>query len=732
MTRNIPHVTNKDFISTAPTDVVTLSTFGMQERWKLDKEGVKRFIDGQIANIRIMKKSFDDAAREIGREPPQIVLSALMIPHWKSGENYTGQNYNSEDYQKIKAEYFDYLTEKCKAEGITVQNFYEEAATSHEKAYLHQLEALGSTADLIKNRAIINNQGKRHLQIDTNTIIVDRKAFYNATLGSSIQKDGMNASYYDDSGLYVSPHNKVVYTCEDSKFVGHLAKQHDSYVAESKDLLERKTPGSNQIYSVGFSKAAMDSDLVSYNRKYYQQWNNLWGCYSVNFEHPIFDMTKHIVTAINMSWSQGDGKVDYCAALKGIKVSVQSENNETTTLDFPSFSYLIKKYTNPKLPEDDREKLLAVSDTNYDELAVTSFVNHVIQSKNISLLGPLLRTIPNTERGNQLLKELFDIFKNDSNLQDIIKTPDINDKVTPEDLEVIAKFIPEGKFVNEKAKLIQYSQELLVTRNEQLKNSMELIKKEICEKVKAKLDTLNEPYVVSDADKAALSAAIDSLSTDSCLKDLTINGFKEVALSFATNKLLSDKLKQQTAVDAILKHQDQRVQEKIKNKLYISPANEKFNRAEIDKMVNRIISDVGFIRAEETREKFFENPEVKEYIKVLNKLASQRPIEATREVQVENMANALISAVSAFSQTTEVPSNMGDYLERYYDKLQKQNPKLLPYSELIIKDRSNNISQNTSINVTVDIKQRLETILNGIQLETHNPEETNYKKSPAI
>lgn len=73
-----------------------------------------------------------------------------MIPHWKSGENYTGQNYNSDDYQKVKEEYFDYLAEKCKAEGITVQDFYEEAATSAEKDYLHQLEALGSTADLIK------------------------------------------------------------------------------------------------------------------------------------------------------------------------------------------------------------------------------------------------------------------------------------------------------------------------------------------------------------------------------------------------------------------------------------------------------------------------------------------------------------------------------------------------------------------------------------------------------
>lgn len=77
-----------------------------------------------------------------------------------------------------------------------------------------------------------------------------------------------------------------------------------------------------------------------------------------------------------------------------------------------------------------------------------------------------------------------------------------------------------------------------------------------------------------------------------------------MAINVATNKLLSDKLKQHPAIAAILKDQDQWVQDKIKNKIYSAPANEKFNRAEIDKMVTRIISDVGFIRAEGTREKF--------------------------------------------------------------------------------------------------------------------------------
>lgn len=90
------------------------------------------------------------------------------------------------------------------------------------------------------------------------------------------------------------------------------------------------------------------------------------------------------------------------------------------------------------------------------------------------------------------------------------------------------------------------------------------------------------------------------------------------------------------------------------------------------------------------------------------------------------MANALMGAVSAFSKTAAVPSNMGDYLKGHYDELQKQNPKLSKYSELII-DRSNNISKDTSIKVTVDTKQRLESILNKAQLQALAPEGTNQK-----
>lgn len=104
-----------------PKDVVTFSTFGMQAKWKANKDDIKKFIDGQVDNIVQLKTSFDAAADDLGRERPDIVLSALMIPQWKSGDSYTDQNYEAPDYNEVKKEYFDYLKEKCEEKQSSIK-----------------------------------------------------------------------------------------------------------------------------------------------------------------------------------------------------------------------------------------------------------------------------------------------------------------------------------------------------------------------------------------------------------------------------------------------------------------------------------------------------------------------------------------------------------------------------------------------------------------------------------
>lgn len=705
------------------SDLITLSTFGMQEKWVSDKEAVKKFIEGQIENIKALKESFDAAATEVHREPPEFVLSAIMIPQWKSRYGYTGQTYETEEYKAAKEEYFDYLREKCKDAGIKVQDFYEEVATEDEKKYLHQLEALGSTADLIKNRAIINNQGKRHLQIDTNTIIVDRKAFYKSTIGAVVQKDGMNASYYDDSGTYVSPHNKVVYTSENSLFARNLARQHNDYVKKNKDRLDRKTPYSNQIYSVVYSHACLETGLVSLDRKYYEEWNNLWGYFPVDLDHPTFEMTKHIITAINMSWSQGDGKVDYCAALKAIKVPIQSADGETTILDFQSFAYLIKKYTNPKLSKDDRPKLMKISDIDFDNRAIKSFVLHVINTRDISLLGRLLRTIPDNRLGQPILAKLFDTVKDTPEFIDIVKNPNITNKVTPEVLNVIARFIPEGSVLQkEKENIRLRSQQLLSSRVAELEASIEQIKDDIYKAVKAKLDELDTPYVVTEEDRVEIYKLIDSLSQQGCMEDLSIDEFKKEALSTAINEILNAKLKQQPEVLKALQEQEAKVQEIIRDKIYKAPLDEKFNRNEIDKMVGSIVAHIGHIRAESTRKAFYEDDQVKEFIKSLDALATLRPIDPNREIQIERIAEALITSVRELSKTAEAPADMSDYLRSHYDKLEGKYPSAgMSYNDLLKPDKTTILTHEAIPERTSQFRVRLAEVKGQVKDSEQEP-----------
>ena len=635
-------------------DIITLSTFSIQDRWVSNKQAGKKFIDEQITNILEMKKSFDEAAIQSGRDKPTIVLSALMIPQWKRGDSYTDQTYQTIDYLTAKNEYFDYLKEKCEASGIVLEDFYSNVATPDEKLYLHRLEALGSNADLIKNRAIINNKGNRHLQLDTNTIIVDKKAFYKATIGSDSQKDGMNASYYDDSGLYVSPHNKVVYTNPNSIFVENLTKSQNAYVSESKNNPDRKTPSSNQIYSVCFSKAAMDTGLTNFQRKYYQQWNNLWGYYPVNLDNPTFKMTKHIITAINMSWSQGEGKVDYCSALKGLKVEVLSDGDEKTTLDFQSFAYLIKKYTNEKLSDEDREKLLALSDTDYDARAIEAFFKHVVSQKNIALLGPLLRTIPETTRGKELREKLFKTVKDNPDFLTTVTDIPLIATVTPTDLEELAKFIPENNNLDaQRNHLLSKKEELFTQRKNELRDNLVTMKQQIYENVKKKLDTLGFPYTVTDEDKIDISQAVDDL-VDSGITCLTLDQIKQSAQSLSEKKVLNNRLKLQPEVLAACKQAEPSINNIISRKLYSPPMNEKFNRAEIDAMVGRIVFDVKVLNADKVKEAFFKSDFVTNFITDLDRLAAIRPMNDVTEAQVEQMSKALVTTVKEIIQNPNV------------------------------------------------------------------------------
>jgi len=453
-------------------DVVTLTTFAMEDAWKKSPEAIMRMVETEMGKVKKMQDAFDGAAKGSGRQPPEFVLSTLMIPTW-------GQSsYSNKDYIPRQVAYVKMIKETCERLGlkITVVNFYEKA-TEAEKQFLNNCRAKGSCADIMKNRSIIDNQNARHLNIDTNTIINDLKGFYRHTFGVSDaqQRDGINLSYYDNN--YVSVHNKVVYTRPGSLFARALDQAQKEYTMENKANYEHKKPNMNTLYSLVFSKAAERCGLSSRKRSYFEKWDNLWHYNPANFQREEFSMSRYIVTAINMAWSQGAGKVDYNARLKGIQVEV-AYKDQNVSVDFSAIAYIIKKHTNALLDEEARKELLAKSDAEFDRLALTAFFNHVVNTKDIRLIAQFLAAVPNTDLGKGFFLALYNGLteENENTLKALINSEFKVDSsvVSPHDVKNVIRSMPESSSIVDKARkmeLVLIADQLFDANKTKFKNS---------------------------------------------------------------------------------------------------------------------------------------------------------------------------------------------------------------------------------------------------------------------
>ena len=203
-------------------------------------------------------KGIRAAAESAGNEPPEITVSFLLIPNWASkreemqleGIENPIKHYKSDSYTANKNIHIDLFRAAIDADknDINVIDCLEQGElTESEREYMENLTALGSNADIIKTRAIIENQGKKHLQLDSNTKIIDFNELYNTTFGKEDNSDAFNASYYDEN--YVSVHNKIVYISDNSEFPLQLQGKYQEYcdmVNSQDDPTELKTK--NAIY----------------------------------------------------------------------------------------------------------------------------------------------------------------------------------------------------------------------------------------------------------------------------------------------------------------------------------------------------------------------------------------------------------------------------------------------------------------------------------------------------
>ncbi len=361
----------------------------------------------QKSNIAAIKKGLTDAAIKQGRKPPEIVVSVLLVPDWKR----EGNSYKDRTYQAVKSAFITRVNEEFKSLGATIEDFQEEGGlTPAEISYMEQLKANGSSADIIKTRAIINNQNRRHLQLDSNTKIYNYERFYRQTFGADDQRDAVFACCY--ASHYVSLQNKVVYTppAPQGKFAPLLMREYLDYCSRNQNNEAEKAADTNSIFDYPYIEAA--SQLALVKRAHVQKADGTFKAFCPStLEGPEYRLTREVVPVVAMSWRASSGEPDPLEELKKLgEVPVGD-----TTSDFGSFTYLIKKYTislhyqssvfgeafNP------RTKLLALSDQPTDMLILSRFLQHVHRTAP-DKLAQLARVIPTTREGDELMRELFE------------------------------------------------------------------------------------------------------------------------------------------------------------------------------------------------------------------------------------------------------------------------------------------------------------------------------------
>lgn len=381
-------------------DVVTIGLYTLETA---EGEYHRGFLK-QSENIQKIVEGLTEAANRNGKPAPKFVLSVLMVPNWQKPEN----GFSHDSYQETKSHFITETKEHFEKIGVTVQDFLEEGQlTPADLEYMTNLTATGSVADIIKTRAIINNQHVPHLQLDSNTIISNFDKLYEHTFARELelQRDGLNACYYRNTlAGHLDAHNKAVYTTPGGKVAGALAKTYAEYVERHKD--DQHDKKNNNIYENVFGPALHSVGLTFENVNV----TRMTKFYPPEINQPEYEMTQFIVTAVNMSWTVRGNVNPQIEALK----NVQPLPIEDARCDFQSFSYIVKKYSE-YLKKNASEstppnvffaKFLDITDNQFNMRLLAEYYQYIRQTQ-IELLPTLASSFPNTPKGNILVKTLF-------------------------------------------------------------------------------------------------------------------------------------------------------------------------------------------------------------------------------------------------------------------------------------------------------------------------------------
>lgn len=378
------------------------------------------------------------AANKADGQKPKFEITLFLIPDWDNGEDYDSSSYKAAKAQMLAAAKDKY------GDDITIKDFVTETdVTPTEMAFLRGCKSLGSIADLVKTRTLIDNQGRACLQTDSNVTWAnnDFDKLYQLTFATG--QDALNASRCSE--VYISTHNKLVFMGPDSQIPQVMRKALLEYCNEYKDDSWHMDARCNGVYDFAFVKG-MHQLGVSYEVIVDDHHNQgqTFRYYPAMLVHDLYTLNSVVVPCQRESWRAAASNLDkdilpFTGHVKdSSKISVDING---VNYDYFHFKSLVRVFTNnpewhakgasfkhvqqPKHlfegVEHGRNMFIQKQDlplklqvlANYYDAVYQQYSNAAesLDEEKVEALGKVLahlaHLIPDSEEGEQLVKVLF-------------------------------------------------------------------------------------------------------------------------------------------------------------------------------------------------------------------------------------------------------------------------------------------------------------------------------------
>ncbi|AHE66031.1 hypothetical protein [Legionella oakridgensis] len=306
------------------------------------------FTETERKDVLHLKNGLQAAAKARQQPLPQIEITVFLIPNWREGETYRSPAYLAAKKRMLDEARWLY------GEGIIVKDFLEDSGVTQEELdFLQHCESMGSVADLVKSRTIIDNAGRPCLQTDSNVTWAnnDFERLYELTFLQNT--DAFNVSRCSD--VYIAAHNKLIFIGSQSKLPEILQGTLVEYCRKYKEDPWHMNRDCNGVYDFAFCEAMYKHGatyIVRVNDRY--NVNQVFDFYPANLKDSRYRLIPMVIPCQRETWRGGKGEESL--AVKellgelcledGSKIPALTIEINGVHYNFNHFKSIVKVYTN--------------------------------------------------------------------------------------------------------------------------------------------------------------------------------------------------------------------------------------------------------------------------------------------------------------------------------------------------------------------------------------------------